>query len=145
MTIASIALKPARCMSQETTLLEVARIMADECVSQLPVCEGERYAGMVDVGDVLGLIVPSGLPDLKFAGDMPGLVAAHARELAGRHVRDAVVRDIPPLPENCPLPEAAHLLSRHDRPLAVVDAAGRVKGLLGSCDLLAHVLNLAGA
>lgn len=144
MTIANIALRPVQCVSLDTSLLEVARAMAGGPVSHLPVCDGDRYVGMVDVGDILGLVAPAGLPDLKFAGDMLGVVISHARDLAKKQVREVVVRDIPALPENCPLPEAAHLLSKHDRPLAVVDAAGRVKGVLGSSDMLGHVLTQAG-
>jgi CBS domain-containing protein len=144
MTIANIALKPVQCVTLETALLEVARAMSGGCITNLPVCDGGSYVGMVDVGDILGLVAPAGLPNLKFAGDMLGMVASHARDLAKKQVKEVVVRDIPALPENCPLLEAAHLLSKHDRPLAVVDGAGKVTGMLSSCDMLSHVLTQAG-
>jgi CBS domain-containing protein len=143
MTIASIQLRPVSCVSTRGTLLDVAQRMACESINHVPVCDEGRYVGMVDVGDILGLVAPSGLPDLKFAGDMLGLLTDHVRDLAKRQVEDLVVRDIPALPEDCPLPEALLLLSKHDRPLAVVNGAGQVKGMLSSRGVLAYLLKQA--
>ena len=144
MTIASVVLSPASCVSLETSLLEIAQLMVKESINHVPVCDAKGYAGMVDVGDILGTLAPAGLPDLKFAGDLPGFVLGHVRELSQRQAKEVMVRDIPSLPEDCPLPEALHLLSRHDRPLAVVDASRKVKGMLSSRAVLRHLMKLAG-
>ena len=144
MTISSIALRATSCVSSDTMLIDVARLMARDETSFVPVCDGGRYVGMVDVGDILGLVAPAGLPDLKFAGDMLGVLSHHVQDLSKRTVKDVVVRDIPALPENCPLPEALLLLSKHDRPLAVVDAKGQVKGMLSSRGVLVYLLQQAG-
>jgi len=145
MTIASIAFSPARCVSSDTPLSEVAQRMVTERINHLPVCEGGSYVGMVDVGSILGVVAPTGLPDLKFAGDMLGVLTSHTRDLARKQVKDVVTRDTPAVPENCPLPEALLLLSKHDCPLAVIDAAGQVKGMLSSRGVLAYLLQQAGA
>lgn len=143
MTIASIHLSPAACVSPETPLLDVAQLMAREGINHLPVCDSSGCVGMVDVGDILGVVAPSGLPDLKFAGDMLGVLTSHVRDLAHKQVKDVMKRDIPPVSENCPLPEALLLLSKHRRPLAVVDAAGQVIGMLSSRGVLGYLLKEA--
>lgn len=143
MTIASIHLSPAACVSPEATLLDVAQLMTQEGINHLPVCDRSGYVGMVDVGAVLGVVAPRGLPDLKFAGDMLGVLTGHLRDLGRKRVAEIVNREIPPLPENCPLPEALLLLSKHDRPLAVIDAARQVTGMLSSRGVLGYLLKEA--
>lgn len=150
MTIAAIPLSPAQCIASDTPLLEAARTMLSMDVNHLPVCDGNGYLGIVDIGDILSGIIPAaargphGLAHVKFAGDLRNLLVSHVRELAAKPVAEVVNHEIPPLDADCPLLEALLLLSKHDMPLAVVDARRQVTGMLSSRALLGYLLNQAG-
>jgi CBS domain-containing protein len=149
MTIANVALRPAQCVTIDTSLREVAQLMLDRDINHVPVCEGGCYVGIVDVGDILGAITPVasrgryGLPDLQFAGDLMGVVQSHVRDLGQKKVGEIVNREIPAVEESCPFAEALLLLSKHDMPLAVVDSQRQVLGMLSSRAVLRHLLNHA--
>lgn len=148
MTIATLSLKPARCVDAQANLLDAAQVMLREQVNHLPVCEQGRYLGMLDIGDILSGVIPpairgpNGLRDIRFAGDMQGVIKSHMETLGTQRVEDAMNRQVPALDRTCPLPEAMLLLSQHDMPLAVVDESQRVIGMLSARVLFGHLMGL---
>lgn len=151
MTLRAIPLLPERaCVNPDTSLLDALHLMLDRGVNHLPVCSGGAWAGLLDINDILGELLPvsarveHGLPDLRFVGDGISLIAAHLKELAKKTVRDAELHDLPTLDEDVPLLEAALLLHRHAKPLPVLDADGKFKGMLSRRALLAHLIAQAG-
>lgn len=151
MTLRAVHLVPEHtCVSPDTSLLDVLHLMLDKGVNHLPVCNAGVWAGLVDINDILGELLPvsarveHGVPDLRFVGDGTALIAAHIKELATRRVGDVELHDVPTLDEETPLLEAALLLHRHARPLPVVGADGKFRGMLSRRVLLAHLLSKAG-
>jgi CBS domain-containing protein len=151
MTVRAIPLLPqSTCVNPDTSLLDALHLMLEKGVNHLPVCDQDHWAGLVDINDILGELLPAsargrhGLHDLRFVGDGIPLIAAHIKELAARHVRDVELLDLPAMDEDTPLLEAALLLYRHAKPLPVLDADGRLKGMLSRRTLLAHLIHKAG-
>lgn len=148
MTIATLSLKPAHCVDPQSNLLDAAQILLREQVNHLPVCEHGRYLGMLDIGDILNGIIPpairgpNGLRDIRFAGDMQGVLKSHMATLGTQRVEDVMNRQAPALDRACPIPEAMLLLAQHDMPLAVVDDTQRVVGMLSARVLFGHLMGL---
>lgn len=147
MTLRAVPLLPEpACLRPDTSLLEALRLMLDKGVNHLPVCNGGIWAGLVDINDILGELLPTsargehGLKDLRFVGDGIALIATHIKELAAKRVLDVELLDLPTLDEDTPLLEAALLLHRHAAPLPVLGADGRLKGMLSRRALLAHLI-----
>jgi len=138
------------CLSPEASLLEALHHLLDKGVNHLPVCNGDAWAGLLDINDILGELLPAsargehGLADLRFVGDGTALIATHLKQLASKRVRDVDLLDLPALDENTPLLEAALLLYRHASPLPVLGADGKFKGMLSRRVLLAHLIAQAG-
>lgn len=152
MTLRAVPLLPEpACLNPDTPLLDALHLMLDRGVNHLPVCNGGTWAGLVDINDILGELLPvsargeHGLKDLRFVGDGISLIATHLKELANKPVREVELHDLPTLDEDTPLLEAALLLHRHDAPLPVLDADGKFKGMLSRRTLLAHLLGKAGS
>lgn len=151
MTLRVVPLQPeSACLSQDTSLLDALRLMLDKGVNHLPVCNEGFWAGLVDINDILGELLPAsargehGLKDLRFVGDGLALIAAHIKELANRPVREVVLHDLPTLDEDTPLLEAALLLHRHVKPLPVLGADNRLKGMLSRRILLTYLIAKSG-
>lgn len=147
MTLRAVPLFPeSACVAPDTSLLDVLHLMLDRRVNHLPVCDSGVWAGLMDINDILGELLPlsargeHGLPDLRFVGDGIPLIAAHLKELAKKTVREVELRDLPTLDENTPLLEAALLLHRHGKPLPVLGTDGKFKGMLSRRMLLAHLI-----
>jgi CBS domain-containing protein len=85
------------------------------------------------------------LQDLRFVGDGISLIATHVKELPAKHVRDVELLDLPTLDEDTPLLEAALLLHRHAKPLPVLGADGKLKGMLSRRVLLTHLISKSGS
>ena len=126
MTLRAIPLLPEpACLSPDTSLLDTLHLMLDRGVNHLPVCNDGNWAGLVDINDILGELLPvsargeHGLSDLRFVGDGIALIAKHIKELSNKTVREVELHDLPTLDEDTPLLEAALLLHRH-----VIAAAG---------------------
>ena len=152
MTLRAIPLLPEpACLSPDTSLLDTLHLMLDRGVNHLPGCNEGDWGGLVDINDILGELLPGGargehgLSDLRFVGDGIALIAKHIKELSTRRVRDVKLLDLPTLDEDTPLLEAALLLHRHAIPLPVLDANGRLKGMLSRRTLLAHLISKAGS
>lgn len=152
MTLRAVPLLPEPvCVSPDTSLLDALNLMLDKGVNHIPVCDRGAWAGLVDINDVLGELLPvsargeRGLQDLRFVGDGVALIASHLKDLADKPVREMELRDLPALDEDTPLLEAALLLHRHAAPLPVLGADGKLKGMLSRRTLLAHLIAQAGS
>lgn len=152
MTLRAVPLLPEpACLSPDTSLLDALRLMLDRGVNHLPVCNDGNWAGLVDINDILGELLPvsargeHGLRDLRFVGDGVVLIAKHIKELTNKKVREVELHDLPTLDEDTPLLEAALLLHRHVKPLPVLGADGKLKGMLSRRVLLAHLIAGAGS
>ena len=151
MTLRTIPLFPeSTCLSPDTPLLDALRVMLDKNVNHLPVCKDGAWAGLLDINDILGELLPAGargehaLNDLRFVGDGASLIAAHLKGLANKPVSAVDLHDLPTLDEETPFLEAALLLHRHASPLPVLDSNGQFKGMLSRRVLLAHLTSQAG-
>ena len=151
MTLRSIPLLPeSACISPETPLLDAMHLMLNKGVNHLPVCNGGAWAGLLDINDILGELLPisargeHALQDLRFVGDGASLIATHLKGLENKPVREVDLHDLPTLDEDTPLLEAALLLHRHASPLPVLSADGQFKGMLSRRTLLAHLISQTG-
>jgi CBS domain-containing protein len=147
MTLRAVPLLPEpACLSADTTLLDALHLMLDKGVNHLPVCNEGAWAGLVDINDILGELLPvsargeHGLKDLRFVGDGLALISAHFKLLAAKRISDVELLDLPTLDEDTPLLEAALLLHRHAAPLPVLGADGKLMGMLSRRTLLAHLI-----
>ena len=118
-------------------------IMVQERVNHLPVCDAQgRYFGLVTVTQIMHYLLPesaAALPDLRFAGDSEDVLKRRLAQLEERPLSQVADRTVAPLDENCPLLEAVLLLSKHEHPLPVIDANGRVLGMLGRRALINYL------
>jgi CBS domain-containing protein len=131
--------------------MDALHLMLEKGVNHLPVCNSGVWAGLVDINDILGELLPvsargeHGLPDLRFVGDGTALIANHIQELSRLKVGAVELHDLPTLDEDTPLLEAALLLHRHAKPLPVLGADGKLRGMLSRRVLLAHLISKAAS
>jgi CBS domain-containing protein len=151
MTLRTVPILPeSSCLDPDASLLDALRLMLAKGVNHLPVCDNGAWAGLVDINSILDELLPisargeHGLQDLRFVGDGTALIANHFKDLQKKSVREVALRDLPTLDENTPLLEVALLLHRHAMPLPVLDAEGKLKGMLSRRALLAHLISQAG-
>lgn len=136
------------CLNPDSTLLEALHLLLEQGVNHLPVCNEGKWAGLLDINDVLGELLPvsargeHGLKDLRFVGDGTRLIASHIKELEKLKVRQVELHELPTLDEDTPLLEAALLLHRHAKPLPVLDSNGKLKGMLSRRVLLSHLIKM---
>jgi CBS domain-containing protein len=149
MSIKSLPImRAATTITPQASVADALQIMLANRVNHVPVCDGERYLGLISVNDILrkllpaGVQMPHGVPDLKFAGDASRLLGSHFRHLREQKAM-AILDHTQPLDENCPLLEAALLLSKSPTPLPVVDAGGKLLGMLSRRGLLEYLLGEA--
>lgn len=144
MTIANIPYRsPTFCIDPDATLMEALRLMLEKEINHVPLCDAQRrFCGVVSTHAILQALIPAsarcehGLADLKFAGDATRLLTAHLRDLGTHPVRDAAKTATPVLDEDCPLLEAALLLTQSTAPLPVIGADGKLRGMLSRRALL---------
>lgn len=151
MAVRHIQLAPAVItLDPGMSLRQALDFMLERQINHLPVLDDSGYRGLLDINDILKELIPAsarvygGLSDLRFAGEGAGLLTAHLRELSGRTVQELMRRDLPALRTDCPLLEAALLLSRQTAPLPVLDDQGRLLGMLSRRALLRHLARLEG-
>jgi len=142
---------PTVCLRPEAKLMEALKLMLDEQVNHVPLCDGSGgFVGVVSTNAVLRALIPAsarvegGLSDLRFAGDAEGMLTSRLHDLERLTVGEFATKDIPLLDEDCPLLEAALLLTNSTAPLPVVGADGKLRGMLSRRALLAYLAQQAG-
>ncbi len=146
MTIKAVPLSPEYfCLDSDASLIDALKLMLEKGINHVPVCDPERFVGIVGINDILLELIPvsarveHGLADLAFAGDATRLLAAHVEDLKRRTVKERVKKG-QVLDESCPLLEAALLLSQNPSPLPVVGAKGEFRGMLSRLALLGYLV-----
>ena len=151
MSVRNVPLRPAVItLSPDMSLKQALGFMLEREINHLPILDEQGYHGLLDINDVLRKLIPAsarvygGLNDLRFAGDADRMLISHLKELEARSVGELMRRDLPVLRDDCPLLEAALLLSRQAAPLPVLAGDGRLLGMLSRRALLRHLMNVAG-
>lgn len=129
-------------VSRDTPIVELVRLLLDRDHTVVPVVDADRrVVGVVGDHDLLTAGITSASLSLHKVAD-PDTVKDVLRALAGagRTVRKAMKSPVVTIPETLPLKDAAHVM--HDRNLKrlpVVDADGRLVGVLGRLDILSTI------
>jgi len=152
MTIQSIPYYPPTTgLRPESSLLDALKLMLEKHINHLPLCDDKgHFAGIVSTQSILSELIPvsarveHGLADLKFAGDATRLLSSHLHSLEHRTVGEFAEKHMPVLEEDCPLLEAALLLSQNTSPLPVIGKDGKLRGMLSRRTLLAYLVQQAG-
>jgi CBS-domain-containing membrane protein len=151
MTIEAIPLiPPTLCLRPDSTQLEALHKLLEQGVNHAPVCDGEAWVGVVTIRDLLGEVLPvsarmeHGLADLRFVGDAAAMLTGHLKDMGQHTVAELIRRDVPTLRRDHRLMDAALLLYQQAMPLPVLDADGRLLGMLSARALLRYLSEKAG-
>lgn len=150
MSIQQLPLQPSIEITPEAPAAEALHIMLERKVNHVAVCTNGRFVGLVSIFDILKQLLPGSvrqpdsLMDLKFAGDSERLLTANLHKLESIRVAD-MLQPVAPLADTCPLLEAALRLYQSAGPLAVVDADGRLKGMLSRRVFVEYLTTLEDA
>lgn len=151
MTIQQIPLAPPICIAPESSPADALRLMVERGFNHLPVCAEGKFLGLFGINDLLLEVIPvsariqGGLSDLSFAGDAVGLLSGMLEQLKTRTVASIMHMPDTVLHEDCPILEAALLLSKHNSPLPVLNRDGQLRGMLSRRVLLSHLLKNSGS
>lgn len=146
MTIQQIPLMPPVCIAPGSSPVDALHLLVERGFNHLPVCSGGKLLGLLGINDLLLQIIPfsakieGGLTDLRFAGDAQGLLSSMLDQLKSRTVDSIMQQPDIVLSEDCPILEAALLLSKHNSPLPVLDHQGKLRGMLSRRVLLSYLL-----
>jgi len=147
MTVRSIMTADPLTLRADESVARAAELMVAHRYLILPVVDAnDRYVGVFDMWDLLGLLLPKAatidqlVPDLGFLGDdLPGLQAKLA-EVGTQPVGPLARPDLPALTPAMSVTEALLLLFRNRSTLPVVDdTTQRVVGVLSYWDALAAI------
>lgn len=135
----------------ESSLLDALKLMLEKHINHLPLCDNTgRFAGIVSTQTILSELIPAsarvehGLSDLKFAGDATRLLSSRLHDLEHRSVGEFANKNVPVLEEDCPILEAALLLSQSTSPLPVIGKDGKLRGMLSRRIVLTYLMQQAG-
>ncbi|BCB27430.1 hypothetical protein SKTS_23160 [Sulfurimicrobium lacus] len=135
----------------ETSLLDALKLMLEKQINHVPLRDGNgKFAGIVSTQAILSELIPAsarvehGLSDLKFAGDATRLLSSRLHDLEHRTVGEFAWKNVPVLNEDCPVLEAALLLSQSNAPLPVIGKDGTLLGMLSRRTLLDYLVQQAG-
>lgn len=142
---------PTVCLRPEANLMEALKLMLEKQINHVPLCDEDGgFAGVVSTNAVLRALIPAsarttgGLSDLRFAGDAERMLTSRLHDLEHLTVGEFAKKDVSLLDEDCPLLEAALMLTQSTAPLPVVGADGKLRGMLSRRALLAHLAQQAG-
>lgn len=150
MTIQQISLPPPVCMAPESSTADALRLLIERGFNHVPICAEGKFLGLLGINDLLLEVIPisariqGGLTDLSFAGDAKGLLAGMLDKLKTRTAASIMHMPDTVLHEDCPLLEAALLLSKHNSPLPVLNREGQLRGMLSRRVLLSHLIENSG-
>ncbi len=126
----------------DTPVVDVVRTLLQRDHTVMPVIDADRRVlGVIGDHSMLEAGITSASLSLHKAAD-PDTVAAILRMLAnsGRTTREAMTTPAVTIREDLPLEDAAHLMhDRNFKRLPVVDAEGRLVGVLGRLDVLGTI------
>jgi len=123
----------------ETLVKEVVELLVDRDFTAVPVVnEAGRVVGMISDRDLLTRGGTQVAIDLQRATDPAFVRELHeALEGSARQVADLMTRDVVTITPDTSLGAAANLMvARHLKRLPVIDAEGRLAGILGRLDVL---------
>lgn len=133
-----------------SSLLDALRLMLEKHINHLPLCDDTgKFAGIVSTQTILSELIPvsarveHGLSDLKFVGDATRLLSSRLHDLEHRTVGEFANKNVPVLEEDCPILEAALLLSQSTSPLPVIGKDGKLRGMLSRRIVLAYLVQQA--
>jgi CBS domain-containing protein len=142
---------PTIVLRPESSLLDALKLMLEKHINHVPLCDDTgRFAGIVSTQTILSELIPAsarvehGLSDLKFAGDATRLLSSHLHDLEHRSVGEFARKNVPVLEEDCPILEAALLLSQSTSPLPVIGKDGKLRGMLSRRIVLSYLMQQAG-
>jgi CBS domain-containing protein len=122
-------------VNESTPFKEIARLLAEQGVSAVPVMDaGGHVRGMVSEADLI--LREEGVPEGKDV--FAGMRRRHeVAKMKGRVASDLMTSPAVTVRPEAPITEAARLLHRHHlKRLPVVDAEGRLVGILSRADLV---------
>lgn len=146
MSIQQIPLAPPIYITPDHSALDALQLLIEFKFNHLPVCLDSKFLGLLSINDLLLQAIPTsakingGLTDLSFAGDALGLLSSMLDQLKLLNAGSIMHSPAVTLPENCPLLEAALLLSKNDSPLPVLNEQGKLLGMLSRRVLLSYLL-----
>jgi CBS domain-containing protein len=148
--LAAVMRRDVPAVHPESPIAEVFQAVVSTRLNRVLVVDGDRrVVGLVTDAELLARVTPplrkgalralvERLPFALGAGEPPGRGHAH-----GRTAADVMTRDVATVPEDALLSHATALMLEGDRKvLAVVDAAGRLTGIVDRADLLHGLLPL---
>jgi CBS domain-containing protein len=132
-------LRPGSTLKDAARLLATARRDEEKVgVKGLPVIDDSgAMVGFLSMGDILKAVFPPYLR-LMNLGDFTwdGMVEDLARKVGDKIVSDLMTRDVVTVPEAAPLMECVdHMLKSDVKRLPVVDASGKILGMLYERDV----------
>lgn len=141
---------PTLTLPPEATVDQAMSMMIQREVNHIPLCTADgRFVGLISSNAILRALTPAsarvehGVDNLGFVGDALPMLVAHLRDNAGRRAGELADPEVQPIRQDTPLMEAANRLSHTTSPLPVVDAEGRLVGMLSRRMLLTYLLHMA--
>lgn len=140
-TVADIMSRPAKIVAPDTTIETVRHLLLDSAISGMPVVDEDgEPIGMLSRTDLLragdeGME----MEDLLEGRDAPAGLGYEARltHIGHRTVRDVMTPRVFSVPTDATVAHAAQeMTARHVHRLVVLDAAGKISGVVTSLDVL---------
>ncbi len=130
-------------VDRDTPLGQVIRLLEQSGHASLPVVDEEgRVIGVVSERDIIRALLPGYMDLLRSASFLPSLnqMAKKLREIAHLPVERFMTREVVACkPEDTDLHVADLMLRKGLKQIPVVDAAGRLVGVVRRIDLLSHL------
>ncbi|HEY9899780.1 MAG TPA: CBS domain-containing protein [Pantanalinema sp.] len=146
MQIRTIMTSPAHAVTPQTSIKDLLATFKDRQVSGFPVVEGDKVVGVVTESDLVYRDRPLKPPAFLALFDMviPLETPEHLREeiikTVGSHVGDVMTAPAVTISPDADVSEAASLMvERRINRLPVVDASGRLVGIVSRADLVASM------
>lgn len=130
-------------VDRDTPLAQVIRLLEQSGHASLPVVDEEgRVVGVISERDIIRALLPGYMDLLRSASFLPSLnqMARRLREIAHLPAEQFMTKDVVACkPEDTDLYVADLMLRRGLKQIPVVDAQGRLIGVVRRIDLLSHL------
>ncbi len=130
-------------VDRDTPLVQVIRLLEQSGHASLPVVDEEgRVVGVISERDIIRALVPGYMDLLRSASFLPSLnqMARRLEEIAHLPAEQFMAKDVVTCkPEDTDLYVADLMLRRGLKQIPVVDAQGRLIGVVRRIDLLSHL------